>query len=215
MRDARRMCDSLPMGSAGRRAGSAGRAAVDLFGDLFEAFDAADEVGDVVEMDGVLDDGAGGGDAGAFGGVGIGGDLMEGEEGLRRDLEGGAEEGFDPLGLGAAQLGEELAVFEVAADGAEGDAELEGDIGGREAAGEEVHGLLTADAGCGASERGHGLIPLDTIGQYEHSFLSVCDARSPSVNARLTTGWGRRSGQSRPMMRYEAAVLILASDRLR
>lgn len=131
----------------------------DLVGDLFQAFDTAGEVGDVVEVDGLLDDGAGGGDAGALGGVGVGGDLMEGEEGLGGDLEGGAEEGLDPLRLSAAQLGEELAVVEVAADRAEGDAELEGDVGGRQAAGEQLHRLLATETSGGSRERGHAVVP--------------------------------------------------------
>jgi hypothetical protein len=117
----------------------------DGLGDLFEALDAAGEVGDIVQMNGLLDDGAGGGDAGALGGVGVGGDLVEGEQGLGGDLEGGAEQRLDTLGLGAAQLGEDLIVGEVAADSAEGDAELSGDIGRREAAGEQFHGLLAAE----------------------------------------------------------------------
>jgi len=65
-------------------------------------------------------------------------------------------EGFDGLDLGAAQLVEDFAAFEGAAEGAEGDAEAGGDVGRGEAAGEEFHGLLATQARRGADEASDG-----------------------------------------------------------
>ena len=119
----------------------------------------------------MADDGAGGGDAGALRRLRVGGDLVEGEERLGRHLEGSAEERLDALGLGTAQLLEQLAVVEVAADGAQGDAELDGDIGRRQATGEQLEGALTAEAGSGAGGNSHGWGPSVWVHLQEHLFL--------------------------------------------
>jgi len=79
-------------------------------------------------------------------------------------------EGFDRLDLGTAQLAEDLAVLEVAAEGAEGDAEAGGDVGRGRAAGEELHGLLAAQARRGADEGGHGVT--SPIGSEHVSYTS-------------------------------------------